>query len=274
MNRTRTALVAAVGLVTAACGTAAGVEEADPVTTTTEVRDTTTTTAAEETTTTTEAESDEATSDLPFDEVFEDDSNGWGPVSTPEVEVALQDSALVMAYESHPNYFVEYFPDVLLDDAVRGDLGRVFAEATVQFEAPGAAVLACNVDPDLAAPSPGGYFFVANGAGHVQISKREPDGQITKLASTSPADDPFDEASAVFTVGESIDLGMECLTSEDGVELHLFVDGEPVLDATDTEDVWDAGLVEVIGGVTSTVVERDGFSPFVITWDNLYVEAE
>lgn len=258
------------------CGGGA-TEEADGTTTapedvtTTTAEDDTSTTQSEDTTTT---GGSQGSASLPFEDGFDDDRNGWDPQSIPQVGLAIDSGFYAMAYNADPEAFVEYFPDVLVDAAEAGDLAGVFVEATVSFQSPAAAIVACHVDPDLTAQSPGGYFFSADSSGHLAISKREVDGAVTKLATTNPdGGDPFATASPhPFTVGESLDLGAECNTTADGVELSLFLNGVPALDAFDVTDPWPPGIVEIVGAISGAALQRDGFTPFNILWDNVFIE--
>ena len=203
-----------------------------------------------------------------IDEDFVDDRNSWGGESTPELEVRTDEETETFDWfvNQDIDFFVEYYPDVLLSKADK--LRDVRVEADVSFVAPGAPGLTCrSVDPTGEAGNQETYIFIAHPTGHVVIQKRLADGTLEKLASSADT-----SSEAVFdgpgAAEGFINLRGECVGGKGGkpVTLTMSVDGEEVLEVKDDQGYAQGGA-HLFSAKSAPALEASGFAPFVITWD-------
>jgi hypothetical protein len=198
------------------------------------------------------------------------DGNGWiyeSPLPGRSVEVALEDDALFFdgGIEGQSNRW----PHVLDDEAAGFTDQRV--GATLAVTEGGTIGVICRLTPEGALPEQ--YTFNVSSAGTYDITKFDADELDPITLATDPPElkeqldegvEPGDidiEPAFAFDQDDQHEVVGQCVDGDDGVDLTMWVDGEVVLTATDTDDPIEAGL----GGITvdaSLIATGGEFEPY------------
>lgn len=265
--------VTVAALVTVCLLAACGGGEDEDTATTTQGGPTT-----EATTTTTAPEGE-----VVLAETFDDDANGWAPEAfdTETTTGEIADGQLTFSVSDSPSAGLPEgqvaLPTLLWPSVIEAEADRladVRIDTTTSFTEGSQVGVSCRI-VDPTGDDFRSYDFAVSSSGVVSIAEVDAEGASTTLArqpaagdtdeATLPEDPAFD-----YDPNATYEIAAECTGGQDGepAELALFLDGEEVLTAQDTEDPIPTGIASVSYGESNLLTEVNGFTPFGVAFDD------
>lgn len=218
-------------------------------------------------------------------ETFDDDANGWAPEAfdTETTTGEIADGLLTFSVSDSPSAGLPEgqvaLPTLLWPAVIeeRADqLADVRVDTTASFTAGSQVGVSCRI-VDPTGDDFRSYDFALSSAGVLSIAEVDAEGTPTTLArlpaasDEGDADEPTlpDEPAFEYDPNATYELGAECVGGRDGepVELTLFLDGEEVLRAEDTDDPIPSGIASVNYGESNLLTQVNGFTPFGVSFD-------